>query len=60
VLERLDYHSEFDERNPRVTSKTLDSMEDYPYPKTYSGAIQLKKCHMNMRLIQISGLDGLC
>lgn len=44
LLEAVDPESTtLDERNPKTYSKNLAEEEDYPYPKTYSGALQLKK-----------------
>jgi len=42
ILETLDYNSPLTERDPKTMAKTLGSEEDYPYPKTYSGVLQLK------------------
>jgi len=40
VLERLDYNTPLDERDPKIYQKTLGGAEVHPYPKTMSGALQ--------------------
>jgi len=44
LLECVDTEStKLDERDPKHYKKNLTVEEDYPYPKTYAGALQLNK-----------------
>ena len=44
LLEVVDTKAtKLDERSPKHYSKNLTVEEDYPYPKTYAGALQTKK-----------------